>query len=164
MGSLGIRAATVLDADRLAFVHGQCWKESHRALLPDELIESKEEKMKGIYPKELADPGATSYWVATWGGEIIGFAGATALGTGQERPLELTSLYVIADYQGRGIRREAARLPSGKPRAPVGHRRQRGIRLLSKPRLCVRRHERNSGRPGRRHCTEDDPLAPIRAQ
>ncbi|MGO1401636.1 MAG: GNAT family N-acetyltransferase [Flaviflexus sp.] len=103
MGSLGIRAATVLDADRLAFVHGQCWKESHRALLPDELIESKEEKMKGIYPKELADPGATSYWVATWGGEIIGFAGATALGTGQERPLELTSLYVIADYQGRGI-------------------------------------------------------------
>lgn len=100
---MGIRGATALDAERLADVHGQSWRESYRGLLSDDLVDSKEQRMKRIYASALAEPGAVSYWAATWDGEIVGLAAAEALGPGQERPLELMSLYVLADYQGRGI-------------------------------------------------------------
>lgn len=103
MRSLAIRAVTVLDAERLAYVHGECWKQSYRGLLSNELIDAKEERMRNIYPQALGNPGSASYWLATWDGEIVGFVVAEALGPGHERPLTLTSLYVLANYQGRGI-------------------------------------------------------------
>lgn len=100
--SLGIRAATVLDAEALARVHATSWRESFTGLLDEELIAGKEQRMLEIYPEALAD-GATTHWIATWEGETVGFAAARALGPGDVRPLELTSLYILAAVQRRGI-------------------------------------------------------------
>ena len=103
MRSLGIRAATVLDAERLAAVHAQSWQETYRGLLPDEIIDGKEQRMQDHYATALAEPGATSFWLASWDGEIVALVAASALGPGHERLLELTSLYVLEEYQSRGI-------------------------------------------------------------
>lgn len=100
--SLGIRAATVLDAETLARLHARLWTEAFAGLLSDDLIAGTEERMLEIYPKELAD-GSTTYWIATWDGETVGFAAARALGPGDVRPLELVSLHVLADFQRRSI-------------------------------------------------------------
>lgn len=93
----------MLDAERLAAVHGQSWQETYRGLLPDEIIDGKEQRMKDHYATALAEPDATSFWLASWDGEIVALVAASALGPGHERLLEVTSLYVLEEYQGRGI-------------------------------------------------------------
>lgn len=103
MGSLAIRSATALDADKLASVHAQSWRETYRGLLPDGLIDSKEERMRGVYESALSNPGTSSYWVATWDGEVVGLAIADALGPGDVRLLEVKALYVLYDHQRKGI-------------------------------------------------------------
>lgn len=103
MRSLAIRSATVLDAGELARVHAQSWDETYRGLLPDSLIDSKQERMVAIYEKALSEPDNASYWVATWDGEIVGLASAAALGPGDVRLLEITSLYVLKSHQRQGI-------------------------------------------------------------
>lgn len=98
MGSLGIRAATVLDAERLAVVHEQCVRESG---LAGEIIDQS--GLEDRYERALSVMDATSTWVATWDGEIVGFVSATALGPGHVRMLELSSLGVLASHRNRGI-------------------------------------------------------------
>ena len=91
MSSLGIRAATVLDADRFAATDRS---RDDRA---------DKEGLRRHWAEVLADPGAATYWVATWDGEIVAYAGATALGPGHERLLELSAMDILAEYEGRGI-------------------------------------------------------------
>ena len=103
MGSLGIRAATLLDAPRLAQVHNLCWRQTYTGILPEDVIAQKEASSSQMWTDLLADPGSSAIWVATWDSQIVGFVIASALGPGQARLLEVRGCYVLEDYHRRGV-------------------------------------------------------------
>jgi GNAT superfamily N-acetyltransferase len=99
--SARIRPATVLDADALAAVHLQGWRETYGDLVPAEVYADRAAREPGEWRTVLTDPGPSHTWVAERDGAVVGLATAESAGPGQVRPLELRLLYVLAAEQGR---------------------------------------------------------------
>lgn len=99
-----IRRATVEDAAGIAHVHVQAWRETYTRLVePGELDELSEERRAERWAQIIA-PGDVIVWVAESGTEIIGFASAGMVGHDERpRPLELQSIYLLADQHGSGV-------------------------------------------------------------
>ena len=99
---MNIRPATVDDAAGIARVHIQSWRETYSALVePGELDHLSLERRTDRWRQIIGDGGQV--WVALSGDEVVGFAG---LGGGDHedppRPIELGSLYVLAEQHGSG--------------------------------------------------------------
>lgn len=98
-----IRAATVLDAEDLGQLHGQCWDETYRGMLTDEEIDKKIASAPDKWVERLADPGSMMVWLAHVDGEMAGFISVDAKGPGYPRPLEVCCLYILKKFHGRGV-------------------------------------------------------------
>lgn len=97
-----VRKAEIDDADGIARVHIQSWRETYSALVePGELDDLSVGRRAERWAAILA--GGTEAWVAEADGAVIGFAGIGG-GDHEERPraLELGALYVVADSHGTG--------------------------------------------------------------
>ena len=96
-----MRRATVEDADGIARVHIQAWRETYSRLVePGELDElsavRRAERWRLIIGTDV------HVWVALVGEEIVGFARAVSRDEQSVRPRELESLYLLAEHYGSG--------------------------------------------------------------
>ena len=102
LGGATIRPAEPGDAEGLARVHVQAWRESYTHLLsPDFLAGLSVPRRQEVWRQLLANP-AESCVVAVAGGEVVGFC-ATHSGGDGPRDLELWGIYVLASWHGTGV-------------------------------------------------------------
>lgn len=102
-----VRLATVDDTDAIAMVHVLTWQTSYRGLIPDGLLDSLAIEPRAEYWRRTiarADP-AHPVWVATIDDHVVGFTDAGPSRDPDANPAigELYAIYVLAEYQGRGI-------------------------------------------------------------
>ncbi|MEE6273363.1 GNAT family N-acetyltransferase [Georgenia wangjunii] len=97
-----IRPAHVADAEAVAAVHAQAWRETYSGSVPDDVFAEMERTGPDGWRRALADPGGMATWLAERSGEVVGLAQAHAVGPGNVRPLQLSVLYVLRAHQGTG--------------------------------------------------------------
>ncbi|WP_144760434.1 GNAT family N-acetyltransferase [Curtobacterium sp. 9128] len=98
-----IRPASVPDADRIAQVHVQAWREAYAHLLPASFLASLDVDARADrWRRIIADP-QTDVVLATIDDVVVGWASA---GPGREagapRERELEGIYVVASAYGSG--------------------------------------------------------------
>lgn len=103
MNDFIVRTATVDDAQGIANVHMTAWRETYTRLVEPGELDALSVDRRAERWRQLIAPGDISVWVAEFESVIVGFASA---GTGghddRPRPLELQSIYVLADHYGSG--------------------------------------------------------------
>ena len=101
-----LRAATPGDADAVARVHVQAWRETYAAILPQEDLDALDVAERAALWRGLAARPDRRVAVAEAEGRVVGFACA---GPGREAiegyPGEIMALYVLRAHQGRGAGR-----------------------------------------------------------
>ncbi|MCK5517907.1 MAG: GNAT family N-acetyltransferase [Alphaproteobacteria bacterium] len=104
-----IREATVADADAIARVHVDSWRESYAGIFPDDILRNLSwEERAGYWKKELLEEKSQGkIFVAEEGGIVKGFVSA-GKSRKPEFPFdgEIYSLYLLKEAQGRGIGRK----------------------------------------------------------
>lgn len=101
--SIEVRRAVESDADGIAHVHVQAWREAYSHLLSEETLASLQEKPRAERWRGILRAGGTDVWVAIDGEVIVGWAAASA-GRDDDapHPLELEGIYVLASHHGSG--------------------------------------------------------------
>ncbi len=111
--AITIREATPEDAPGIARVHVDSWRTTYRGTMPDSLLDSLSYESRGQRWKQvLSDPASPGFtYVAQHrSGQIVGFASGGP--DRDEHPHyqgELWAIYLLEEYQGRGIGRRLAR-------------------------------------------------------
>lgn len=103
-----IRTARPEDADPIAAIHVEAWREAYRGLVPDELLDTLSESSRSMKWREmLRDPPPRSeIFVAESDGELVGFV---SCGPCRDEDLEqldvgeIFALYVDPDRWRHGI-------------------------------------------------------------
>lgn len=109
-----IRAATLLDAPKIATIHVSSWRTTYRDLLPDEFLSSLSEAGYTERWKRVIGEGTMRIYVAEEADQVVGFASG-----GRERAGEpgykgeLYAIYVVDSAQRRGLGRELVRAVVG---------------------------------------------------
>jgi ribosomal protein S18 acetylase RimI-like enzyme len=112
--ALTVRRAAAGDVEALAEVHVRCWQETYRGMLSQEFLAAQNSGSRlPLWRHLLESAEPAEAWVASDGGEIVGFAGIRrqpgAASHGFEPPssgdLELWGLYLLASHQGLGLGR-----------------------------------------------------------
>jgi ribosomal protein S18 acetylase RimI-like enzyme len=105
---LRIRPARLADAEAIARVHVQAWRETYRGLVPDSVLAglSVEGRVRAWSDMIGAGDAAPAVFVAEQDGTIVGFASARLM----HDPLlatdgEVTSIYLLDVCKRRGIGR-----------------------------------------------------------
>lgn len=100
---ISIRRATTADADRIARVHIQSWRETYAHLLPEHALDDLDQGERSARWSANIENPASEVWVALDDGDVIGWASAGQTGD-DDAPsdLELTGMYVIASHHGTG--------------------------------------------------------------
>jgi GNAT superfamily N-acetyltransferase len=104
--------ATVEDVPAIARVHVDSWRSTYKGIMPDDLLanlsyERREAMWRDILSKEDAPEGV---FVAQDNGTVIGFSSCGPERTqNAEYTGELYAIYLIQQYQGRGVGRELTR-------------------------------------------------------
>lgn len=93
-----VRPATPLDAAAIARLLRAVFDD-----LPGEHTEDLPENLVELLEDAVADPGPSSYWVATLGDDVVGTSRASALGPGEERLLSLDWICVDEGHRSEGI-------------------------------------------------------------
>lgn len=108
---LRVRLAEPTDADGIAEVHVQSWRETYSGLIPDRFMDAEALEMRRrMWASILAlDPPPGTIVVAERDRRVVGFAFAGASdhpdatkGFPAARPLHLYSIYLLADERGAG--------------------------------------------------------------
>jgi ribosomal protein S18 acetylase RimI-like enzyme len=158
-----IRAAIPGDAQAIARVHIEAWRESYRALVPEHVIEALSvDRNTGMWAAVLAGGGSSIVHVverlgiAANEGEIVGFGSATdarspALGASGE----ITAIYLLENVKRRGIGRMLLKGLLGAL-AERGHR-SAGLWVLADNHGTRRFYEALGGRPGAPRLVTDGP-------
>jgi ribosomal protein S18 acetylase RimI-like enzyme len=107
--SLTIRVPVAEEADEIALLHVESWKETYGHLLPADFFSSDySDARRQMWQRVLAEPrDDATIRVANLDGEIIGFAWV-GRGIGQEseappRDRQLYAIYVLAAHHGSGV-------------------------------------------------------------
>ncbi len=132
--ALTVRPADVRDADAIAAVHVQAWREAYAHLLPAEFlaaldVDARAARWRGI----IAEPDV-DVLVATVDDTVAGWASAGPGRGERPRDRELEGIYVLAEHHGSGAGQallDAAIGPApaflwvadGNPRAEAFYRR-----------------------------------------
>lgn len=98
-----VRPALSSDAEGIARVHLQAWREAYAHLLPAETLAGLDAAERTARWESILVDGTTDVVVALDGACVIGWASASA-GRGQDapRPRELEGIYVLASHHGSG--------------------------------------------------------------
>jgi ribosomal protein S18 acetylase RimI-like enzyme len=93
------------DAEALARVHVQAWRETYRGMLPDAfLARMSEAGFTRRFRRDLADPRAVILAGADRAG-IVGYVMGGASRRGTEGEAEVSLLYLLREAQGAGLGR-----------------------------------------------------------
>lgn len=99
-----IRAAKLSDAGGIAKVHVDSWRTTYKNIIPEEFLEnlsyqSREELWINIIPKGIVFVAENDE------GQIVGFSsgGKERSGEYKEFQGELSSIYILKEFQGQGI-------------------------------------------------------------
>ena len=100
-----IRPARAEDAEDIAHVHVETWRDTYAGILPDHvLLRMSEARERAMWMRVL--DGHDSVLVAEMEGEVVGFAsGGANRVPALDFAGEVYTLYVHPDYQGRGYGR-----------------------------------------------------------
>ncbi|MCJ1715568.1 GNAT family N-acetyltransferase [Curtobacterium sp. VKM Ac-2922] len=103
MGGLTARPAEIADADAIARVHVQAWKEAYAHLLPAAFLDDRDVGQYAERWRTIIGSGSTDVAVADLDGVVVGWAAA---GAGRDhdapRDRELEGIYVLAAVYGSG--------------------------------------------------------------
>ncbi|ENQ3078787.1 GNAT family N-acetyltransferase [Bacillus sp. WLY-B-L8] len=93
--------ANVNDAQELARVHVDSWRETYDGIMPKEVLDKKSyEKREALWLKILKEQQSHVYVAKTIDGKIIGFADGGKERTGSyEYDGELYAIYILQEYQ-----------------------------------------------------------------
>jgi ribosomal protein S18 acetylase RimI-like enzyme len=95
------------DAEELARVHVQTWRETYKGLLPDAfLARMSEAGFARRFARDLARPESGVTLAAADRSGLIGYASGGASRRGIDGEAEIALLYVLRRAQGRGAGRE----------------------------------------------------------
>lgn len=105
MAEIIYRKATIEDAKGIAKVNVDAWKESFCGVVNQEYLDALSYKKRTAdFSKRFTDGGFYRIFVAEKGSKTVGFAD---FGTPRENEnqydAELYAIYVLPDYQGKGI-------------------------------------------------------------
>lgn len=100
-----IRKALLEDAWGIAMVHVDSWKETYKGIVPDSYLEKLTyQQREQIWESNISEDNSIILVAENEQGEIIGFAtGGKRSSNTYEKAGDLTSLYLLKAYQGRGI-------------------------------------------------------------
>ncbi|MGE8001361.1 N-acetyltransferase family protein [Lysinibacillus sp. NPDC093190] len=100
-----IRKANIEDAIGIGKVHVDSWRTTYKGILPDDFLNNLSyEQRTELWKKNISD--ATNYVLVAENeqNEIIGFAtGGTRKTNSIPNATDLTSIYLLEEYQGKGI-------------------------------------------------------------
>ncbi|PJO41798.1 GNAT family N-acetyltransferase [Lysinibacillus xylanilyticus] len=100
-----IRKANIEDAQGIGKVHVDSWRTTYKGTLPDDFLNNLSyEQRTELWKKNISD--ATNYVLVAENeqNEIIGFAtGGTRKTNSVPNATDLTSIYLLEEYQGIGI-------------------------------------------------------------
>ncbi|MEK4485613.1 GNAT family N-acetyltransferase [Psychrobacillus sp. FSL H8-0484] len=101
-----VREAKLSDANGIALVHVDSWRTTYRSILPDEyLMNLSYKRRKQLWETNI--PKGNVFVAENDEGKIVGFAsgGKERSGKYKEYEGELSSIYILEEYQGQGIGR-----------------------------------------------------------
>lgn len=100
-----IRRATIEDSKGIAKVHVDSWRTTYRNIIPDAFLDSLSyEKRETIWESNINKDDNVVFVAQNEAGEIIGFADTSRRESNEdEESIDLTSLYLLEAYQGKGI-------------------------------------------------------------
>jgi GNAT superfamily N-acetyltransferase len=109
MNEVLIRPAAIADAEGIARVHVNAWKETYRGFMPDSVLDTLSiERRTDQWKTILANPDDVYHlaFVAERSTDVIGFANYGREREGDpEYQGELYSIYLLKEFQGQGIGR-----------------------------------------------------------
>ncbi|MFJ7850038.1 GNAT family N-acetyltransferase [Peribacillus sp. NPDC097206] len=100
-----IRRATLADAIDIAKVHVDSWRSTYKNIIPDELLKKLSyDQRTDLWIRNISKEGNYVFVAENNEGEIVGFAdcGKKEKNTVTESG-DLTSIYLLEEYQGKGI-------------------------------------------------------------
>ena len=99
-----VRQAAPEDAEALARLHLECWRETYAHLLsPGFMARQGAEGRLAMWRQLLAGPYAGRHYVVVDGGTLVGFAGSFPPEDGVREQAELWGIYLRASHHGRGL-------------------------------------------------------------
>ncbi len=107
MHGVGIRRANIEDADGIAKAHVDSWKTTYKGIIPDDFLNglSYEDRTE-LWKQNIIREDNYVIIVENAQGKIVGFADAWKRETNiEENTCDLTSIYLLEEYQGIGIGR-----------------------------------------------------------
>jgi ribosomal protein S18 acetylase RimI-like enzyme len=115
-----VRQAAPEDAEALARLHLECWRETYAHLLsPGFMARQGVEGRLAMWRQLLAGPHAGRHYVAVDGGTLVGFAGSFPPEDGVREQTELWGIYLLASHHGRGLGQELLDAAMGKETAAL---------------------------------------------
>lgn len=102
---MGVREAVMTDAPGIAKVHVDSWRTTYQGILPDSLLENLSyEKRTELWQRNLSREDNYVYVAENEVGEIVGFADCGKRESNTiDHSGDLTSIYILEEYQGKGI-------------------------------------------------------------
>lgn len=102
---MNIREAKVSDAERIAKVHVDCWRTTYKGIVSDVYLERMSyERRTELWRSNITKTDNSVLVAESDEGKIIGFASGGKRETNQvENSTDLTSIYILKEYQGKGI-------------------------------------------------------------
>ncbi|MFJ7637872.1 GNAT family N-acetyltransferase [Peribacillus sp. NPDC097225] len=100
-----IRRATLADAIDIAKVHVDSWRSTYKNIIPDEFLKKLSyDQRTDLWIRNISKEGNYVFVAENNEGEIVGFAdcGKKEKNTVTESG-DLTSIYLLEEYQGKGI-------------------------------------------------------------
>ncbi|WP_419958868.1 N-acetyltransferase family protein [Psychrobacillus sp. BM2] len=99
-----VREAKISDATGIALVHVESWRTTYKSILPKEFLMNLSYKRREQF-WETSIPEGNVFVAENDEGKIVGFAsgGIERSGKYEGYKGELTSIYILKEYQGRGI-------------------------------------------------------------
>lgn len=100
-----IRIATIQDAQDIGKVHVDSWRTTYKNIISDSFLNSLSyEQREKLWERNILQEGNYVLVAENEIGEIVGFAVASTRETNVElNSSDLTSIYLLEEYQGKGI-------------------------------------------------------------
>jgi GNAT superfamily N-acetyltransferase len=107
---MGVRRATVDDAEAIERIRVETWRATYRGLLPDGLIDQLQQNVERRRERLRAPAPSELNFVAEEGTEVVGYAFAGPERThDRDYPGEVYAIYVLPAAQGKGHGRALVR-------------------------------------------------------
>jgi L-amino acid N-acyltransferase YncA len=101
---MNVREANIADANGIAKVHVDSWRTTYENIIPDEFLKNLSyERREQLWTNNI--PKGNVFVAENDEGKIVGFSsgGKERSGKYKEYQGELSSIYILKEYQGQGI-------------------------------------------------------------